>query len=138
MSDNTPIKVVDLNPLLAKRDPEKSRAKAVIVGLGIIVGLIVLYGLFQALTGNAWAREAGIPAKAEQLGSWIDEQSAIYDTKEKEIQDLSAALTAAYEARDKARETASGYRKALCTEFALKRAGGAFASALPSECQAFL
>lgn len=137
MSDNTPTEVVDLEPLLAKPDPEKSRAKAVMVGLGIIGVLFILYGLIQLVTGNAWAQGSDQSAKAYQLGRWIDEQSAIYDEKEQEIQALTAALSAAHEAQDKARETASGYRKALCTEFGLKRANREFVSALPSECQDF-
>lgn len=101
--------------------------------VGSICAVILLLALvFSVRPYKATApRVSAYPEKAEQLGKWIDEQSALFDNATEHVNTLNASIDAQTKQlqkmeadRLKAAETAKGYRHSLCAEFGLQRAMG--------------
>lgn len=115
---------------------------------GSIIGLLLIISLFAHSYSAPVKASSPYPAKAEQLGAWIDEQSSAYDAADRQVTTLTTQIAEAQKqlalaaaTRDKAAEIAKGYRYALCTEFQLQRTfnvgNGVFLPAQESQCASF-
>lgn len=117
-----------------------------IIGLGMfLLAFCVILG--STLKSKPVAAEPLYSDKAVQIGAWIDEQSAIYDSTEKTRKDLDDQIAKleeqkaeAIKNRDKAAEVAKGHRYALCMDEGLLRVAGqtaTFVKAPEGSCSSF-
>lgn len=81
---------------------------------------LILYGVIAGVRAEA------ADGKAIQIGKWIDEGSASYESAKVEKEEYEKKMNDAANRMTKAALSNSGLRMTLCTDFRLKRENGEF------------